>query len=300
MPRGPRLDAAGVVQHVMTRGIERRRIFANARDYEDLLRRLDRVLPESGVSCLAWALMPNHVHLVLWRTHVSLSRVMARVNTGYAVGFNRRHRRSGHLFQNRFGSRLVRTTEDLLQLIRYVHMNPLAGRLVPSLPALETFPWCGHGALTGRVGRRAFHSVERALELFGPTEASARLRLRRWMRLGLGDASEEAPPMDETAAPVSLVRSRSSVTTRGRRDALDSVLERIGAEFGVTVTDLRSRSKRRTLVRARAAACELASRELGMTGRQIASVLGLAESTVSRAVAAGRDHLGEVRAPSAR
>jgi REP element-mobilizing transposase RayT len=80
MPRGPRLDVPGVIQHVMTRGIERRRIFENADDYEDLLRRLDRVPVESGGSCPAWTLMPNHVHLVLGCTHVF--RVMARVDMG--------------------------------------------------------------------------------------------------------------------------------------------------------------------------------------------------------------------------
>ncbi len=300
MPRGPRLDAPGVVQHVMTRGIERRRVFENADDYEDLLRRLDRVLVESGVSCLAWALMPNHVHLVLGRTHVSLSRVMARVNTGYAVRFNRRYRRSGHLFQNRFASRLVRTTEDLLQVIRYVHMNPLAARLVPSLAALEAFPWCGHGALSGRMAPRAFHSVARALELFGPTEATARCRLREWMTLGSGDGSDEPPPLPEAVEPLSPMRATSHVGTPAAHDTLDGLLERIGAEFGVTLADLRSGSKRRVLVQARAVVCDLASRELGMSGRQIARVLGVAESTVSRAVAAGRDRPAMARAPSAR
>jgi len=300
MPRGPRLDAPGVVQHVMTRGIERRQIFENADDYEDLLRRLDRVLVECGVSCLAWALMPNHVHLVLGRTHVPLSRVMARVNTGYAVRFNRRYQRSGHLFQNRFASRLVRTTEDLLQLIRYVHLNPLAARLVPSLPALEAFPWCGHGALSGRMAPRPFHSVERALELFGATATTAHRRLRAWMTLGIDDGSEESPPLAETVGPVRLMRSTTYVKTLAAHDTVDGLLRRVGAEFGVTLADLRSGSKRRALVRARAALCDLASRELGMSGRQIARVLGVAESTVSRAVAAARDCPATAHAPSTR
>ena len=224
---------------------------------------------------------------------------MARANTGYAVRFNRRYRRSGHLFQNRFASRLVRTTEDLLELIRYVHLNPLAARLVPSLAALEAFPWCGHGALSGCVAPRPFHSVVRALGLFGATAPTARRRLREWMALGIDDGSSESPPRGEIVEPVRRTRL-TSLATPAAHDTVDNLLQRVGAEFGVTLAELRSGSKRRALVQARAVLCDRATRELGMSGRQIARVLGVAESTVSRAVAAARDRPATASAPAAR
>ena len=105
MARIARIDAAGAAHHVMVRGIERRQIFLDGEDRRDFVARLERLLPEEGWSGFAWVLMPNHVHLVLQGCAGGLSRLMARLDTGYAVSFNRRHQRSGYVFQNRFKSR---------------------------------------------------------------------------------------------------------------------------------------------------------------------------------------------------
>src|SRR4030042_4442690 len=104
MRRGPRLDAPGTLDHVMVRGIERRRIFENDRDREDFLKRLGKVVQEAQASCFAWVLVPNHVHILLRTGPTPLARIMRRLLTGYAVSFNLRHQRSGHLFQNRYKS----------------------------------------------------------------------------------------------------------------------------------------------------------------------------------------------------
>ncbi len=124
MPRGPRVDAPGLVQHVMVRGVDRSDIFIDDSDRRDLLRRLSDILPESGCTCFAWVLMSNHIHLVVRTGLVPLGRVMARIGTGYAMRFNRRYERVGHLVQNRYKSRPIGDDDDLLNLIRYVHLNP--------------------------------------------------------------------------------------------------------------------------------------------------------------------------------
>jgi len=138
MPRQPRLDAPGVLQHVMARGIERRKIFWDDKDRTSFLERLALILEETQTQCYAWALIPNHFHILL-RTGPSasadasgcragptpLSKVMRRLMTGYAVTFNIRHRRSGHLFQNRYKSVVCEEDPYLLELIRYIHLNHL-------------------------------------------------------------------------------------------------------------------------------------------------------------------------------
>ncbi len=102
MPRQARLDAPGVLHHIMIRGIERRKIFINDRDRGDFLDRLAKLLPETQTACYAWVFIQNHAHF-LFRTGVSpLATVMRRLLTGYAVSFNRRHKRHGQLFQNRY------------------------------------------------------------------------------------------------------------------------------------------------------------------------------------------------------
>ena len=104
MPRQARLDAPGVLHHIMIRGIERRKIFISDRDRKDFLERLARLLAETETDCYAWAFLPNHAHF-LFRTGLTpLATVMRRLLTGYAVSFNSRHKRYGQLFQNRYKS----------------------------------------------------------------------------------------------------------------------------------------------------------------------------------------------------
>lgn len=150
MPRGPRLDAPGVVHHVMVRGIEQCDIFRSDDDRGDFVRRLARLLPDTQTTCLAWCLLSNHLHLVLRSGPHGLAHLMRRLLTGYAGAFNRRYGRAGHLFQNRYHSLVCEEDLYLLVLVRYVHLNPLRAGLVPSVNTLADYPWCGHGALMGR------------------------------------------------------------------------------------------------------------------------------------------------------
>ena len=104
MPRKGRLDASGALHHIIVRGIERRKIFRDDSDRDNFLNRLGGILRDNQTRCFAWALMSNHFHLLLRTGIVPISNVMRRLLTGYAVSFNLRHRRSGHLFQNRYKS----------------------------------------------------------------------------------------------------------------------------------------------------------------------------------------------------
>jgi REP element-mobilizing transposase RayT len=100
MPRQATFDAPGTLHHVIARGIERRAIFLGEGDYEDFLRRLEAAVSWGGASAFAWALIPNHVHLLVRTGEASLPSLMRRIMTGCAVTFNLRHNRHGHVFQN--------------------------------------------------------------------------------------------------------------------------------------------------------------------------------------------------------
>ena len=118
MPRQARLDAPGLVHHVMARGIEDQKIFRDDRDRENFLVRLAKSLALSGGARLyAWALMSNHFHLLLRTDEHLLSPIMQRVMTGHAVSYNRRYRRKGHLFQNRFKSIVVEEEPYFMELV---------------------------------------------------------------------------------------------------------------------------------------------------------------------------------------
>jgi len=105
------------------------------------------ILNESKTACFAWSLMTNHFHLLLRTGPVPISTVMRRLLTGYAMHYNRRHRRSGHLFQNRYKSILCQEDSYLLELVRYIHLNPLRAKLVTSMAKLDRFAYTGHSVL---------------------------------------------------------------------------------------------------------------------------------------------------------
>ena len=130
MPRKSRIDAPGALHHVIARGIERGQIFRNDGDRSHFLIRLGDILTETNTACYAWALIPNHFHLLLRTGNVTISTTMRRLLTGYANWFNRRHRRYGHLFQNRYKSILCQEDAYLLELVRYIHLNPLRAGIV--------------------------------------------------------------------------------------------------------------------------------------------------------------------------
>lgn len=192
MARQRRDDAPGVAHHVMLRGVERRAIFVDDADREDFLRRLAKLALELGFRVFAWALMSNHVHLVVRSSHVHLSRLMARLGTGYARRFNERHARVGHLFQNRYRSRRAIDDADLLGLVLYATRNPLKHGLVPDGAALEAFPWCGLGALLESRAPRPFESVSETLALFDEDPSRARRRVRERLAAPVVDPVE--PP----------------------------------------------------------------------------------------------------------
>ena len=105
MPRQPRLDIPDLLHHVIVRGIKRDKIFRDDDDRLNFIHRLQSLLGETETTCYAWALIPNHFHLLLRPRRVSLAGFMRRLLTGYAVTHNKRHNRSGHLFQNRYKQR---------------------------------------------------------------------------------------------------------------------------------------------------------------------------------------------------
>jgi REP element-mobilizing transposase RayT len=260
----------------MVRGIERRAIFLDDVDREDFLRRLSNLSLELGFLCFAWALMPNHAHLVLRSSSARISRLMARLGTGYARRFNERHGRVGHLFQNRFRSRRVVDDADLLGLVLYVTRNPLEAGLVADGAALARWPWCGLGALLGECVPRPFEGVADTLALFAANPRKARGRLRERLAAPL-PASPDAPAPAASALP--------TVRLPG---GFDEILREVAVRHGVTVSAMCSR--RRTLPIA-AARRELAMRavaELGWSAADVGRGLGVSAAAVSWMLARGR------------
>ena len=184
MPRGARLDAPGTLHHVMLRGIERGNIVYDDEDREDFLSRLGDQAQSTGTRVYAWALMDNHAHILNRSGDEGLPVFMRRFLTGYAVAFNRRHGRYGHLFQNRYKSIVCEEDAYFKELVRYIHLNPLRAGIVASMNALDRYDWCGHSAVMGKK-RLGWQDVAYVLEWFGKTETEAREAYREFVQKGI-------------------------------------------------------------------------------------------------------------------
>ena len=322
MPRQARIDAPGALHHVIIRGIERKAIFKDAKDYRNFLDRLGLILTETETPCFAWALMSNHAHLLLRTGLVPLSLVMRRLLTGYAQQFNRRHRRHGHVFQNRYKSILCEQDPYLLELIRYIHLNPIRAGIVAGIKKLNVYPYTGHATLMGKV-KRPWQDTTYVLALFGKSiRASRRAYLnfvskgivfgRRPDLVGGGLIRSIGGWSALSAMRSSHLRVISDERILGSSDFVESVLKQaneayerktlamakgIGLDalidatanyFDINPEIIKGSSKQREGSRARSIVCYLAVEKLAMVGAQLARQLSLTPSAVSKLVSRGR------------
>lgn len=305
MPRLARLDIAGLLQHVIVRGIERRDIFNDDHDRQLFVARLISLLSETGVRCYAWAILSNHFHLLLMPTSTPLSHFMRRLLTGYAVSFNRRNKRSGHLFQNRYKSIVCEEEPYLLELVRYIHLNPLRAGMVTSLEELDSYPWTGHAVLLGNR-QLAGQETDAILERFGEKVGTARRNYRQFIADGIAAGhrddlvggglkrsqgerrKNEYESFDERVLGggdfVDGLKQDSSLREKMPRVvSLTQLLAIISAALKLDPELIRKPSKSRAPAAARGIICHLAIYELGYTGSEVGNFLHLGPTGVSLA-----------------
>jgi REP element-mobilizing transposase RayT len=143
MARRPRLFAPGLLYHVIVRGNQRRKTFLDDTDYHAYLERLARYRKRDGHTVHAYCLMPNHVHLLIESSKQPLAKFMQGLQQSYSQYFNLRHRKSGHVFQGRYKAIVCDKDEYLLQLIRYIHLNPVRAGMVKEP---QQYSYSGHRA----------------------------------------------------------------------------------------------------------------------------------------------------------
>lgn len=184
MPRIARLDTPGLLHHVMIRGIEQRKIFNDNKDRENFIERLSALIPETKTQCYAWSFLSNHAHFLFRSGPRGIAFLMRRLLTGYAVSFNRRHKRYGQLFQNRYKSVICQEEVYFKELVRYIHLNPLRARIVDDMKELDRYDYCGHSTLIGKK-RREWQDVEYVLAYFKGSVGKARKEYKFYIKEGV-------------------------------------------------------------------------------------------------------------------
>ncbi len=180
MPRRPRLFVPGCLPHIMAPGIDGMEILRDDHDRLQFLTFFEKYSTEATVRCYAWALMPNHFHLFVRNSDRPLSALMKPLNSRHAGYFNRKAKRRGCLFQDRFKSIATQGQLYLEEMIRYVHLNPVREGIRRDINALDTYPWCGHAALTGTRSNR-FQDTASVLRRLGKETVDARASYREFL-----------------------------------------------------------------------------------------------------------------------
>ena len=182
MARKPRVEFPGALYHVIARGNRRTTLFHDAADYAAYLARLERYRHRDRLRCYAFILMTNHVHLLVQTGEVPLSRTMQTLQFTYTQYYNGRYRKTGHLFQGRYQAILCDREAYLLELVRYLHLNPARLRQ-PQDP--WRYPWSSHRVYLGKPGPVEVEAPA-ILELFHRQVGPARKAYRQFVQEGLG------------------------------------------------------------------------------------------------------------------
>jgi REP element-mobilizing transposase RayT len=290
MSRKPRIHIPGGVYHVMLRGNGGQSIFPDAFDGARFLELLAEGTERFGFCCHGYCLMPNHVHLVLRAGAVPLSRAMQNLSFRYGRYVNGREKRIGHLFQGRYKAILVDGDAYLLELVRYVHLNPVRAGLADKP---EAWRWSGHRAYLGRAAA-PWLATDWVLSQFAPREADARAAYRAFVADGMGGGRRPEFHAgnggggrllgDDDFIERALAEAEAEAKS-ARRPSPDAIIEAVAAACGVTAAALRDRSRARHLAQARGLA-GLIARETGAAPLSaMAARFGRDQSSYSRAVA---------------
>jgi len=318
MPRQARLDAPGTLHHVIVRGIEKRRIVDDTKDRENFVKRMGEVALESTTTIYAWALMTNHAHILLRSGSKGLSGFMRRLLSGYAISYNIRHKRYGHLFQNRYKSIVCEEDVYFRELVRYIHLNPLRATLVKSLRELDGYPWCGHSVIMGRR-RHEWQDRDYVLSWFGRRQAEATTAYRRYVQEGIEDGRRPElvgggliRSLGGWSQVVSLRRSKQRVlgderilgsgafveqiikeadekityqlSGHKRRQDADSYMRMICQREGINVEELKSGSRRGEVSRIRSDLALWLVEDRGIPLAEAGRQLGVSTSAVSKMI----------------
>ncbi|NLX95258.1 MAG: hypothetical protein GXY83_03685 [Rhodopirellula sp.] len=285
MARPPRLEIAGGLYHVMSRGNARRRIFSSDKDRSRFLQQLQDNLRNYHVVLYAYALMPNHYHILIKTERANLSRFMQRLNTSYALYVHYKRGLVGHVLQGRYKAKLVETDEYLVSLSRYIHLNPTKTRGVQALgraaraKALEEYRWSSYLGYVSSAAAEGWVCYD-LLREFGQSRATARQLYRAYVQACFleddGVLREAMRASRNAIGSQAYIRgieetmkrqyqgmvSNRDLTLPAEHVDLAVIDEEVSREFGIRREDLQHHGRR--VGEAKAFAMELACRFTGL------------------------------------
>ncbi len=300
MPRKSRIEFSGAFYHVIVRGNQKQRVFKDPADFQKYLLTLTVYKNRSVCRIYAYVLMNNHVHLLIETQDVPLSKIMQGLNQTYTMYFNRRYRTVGHLFQGRYKAILCDREAYILGLVKYIHENPLRAKIAERLDA---YAWSSHQAYTGKSNPLSLVDTDQVLRMFSESKSSARRKYQEFMMEQDGYDRKEVYATvdqrlkgdDEFVDRVLEQHDKEPNKKRLRRPEQEVIASIVERQYEVSVADMRSYSKTRTLALARRVFCIIASK-LGYKSVEIGRFLEKEPTMVTLALQGREDIAEEVKA----
>ena len=298
MARLLRVQYPGAIYHVTVRGNDRRTLFRDDLARERFLTQLGERVAAFEIRLYLYCLLANHVHLVFETPHGNLSAFMQSLLTAYTVYFNRRHRRSGHVTDARYGAKLVEGDEYLDALTRYVHLNPVRVRALKGLElstrrgALNAYPWSSYRAYIGKVKAPAFLECGPVLAMMPGRRSSGKRSYREFVEAALAETDKEFSRILK-ASPLAIggetfrerIRDMHYAMIHGGERPEDASLRRatplVSSEVVIDVVCDHLQAERESVFRRqrgtplRPVVARCLCRYAGMSQRDVASLLGL-------------------------
>jgi REP element-mobilizing transposase RayT len=280
MARQLRIEYPGALYHITNRGNERRVIFRDTHDRETFLETLSIVIERFEWLCHGYVQMDNHYHLLIETPKGILSRGMMQLDSIYAQKFNRRYQRVGHLFQGRFKCLLVEKETYLLELSRYMVLNPVRAGLV-NTP--EEWKWSSYQAFIGAIPKPEYLTIDWILSQFGEVKARAVRSYKEFVRSGYGmEFPEEGLVGQVILGSEKFLRETNVHLTKSGKDRIKEIPrgERYSTRFELEELFQRGMISGKS----RDEIIYESYHDYDYTMREIGDYLGLHYATISRAV----------------
>jgi putative transposase len=296
MARPVRLEYPGAVYHVICRGNNRQTVFCDDHDRKRYLGRLSYYCDQKGVELLAYCLLTNHVHLLLETPTGNLSKMMQPFQTSYTVYFNKRHKRSGHVFEQRYKAFVVDKDNYLLEVSRYIHLNPVSAGIVKEP---RKYRWSSYG-LYCNVRARGAVNCQRLLEYFSGSRRGQLAGYRESVERKLAEGKMEALPVlkqafigDEEFAEEARKKA-TKLPASERVYPLKRIVQVVGEVSGERAEEIRRPGRSPAVKSAREIICYLARRHSDVGLRELTRFLGVKElSTPSHGVRRAEQRLNK-------
>ena len=305
MPRKPRLDIQGCIYHIINRGIEKRSIFLDDNDKKHFIDLLARILTETNTMIFAFALIPNHFHILIMRGTTPVSDVMRSITGGYAQYFNKKYNRSGYLFQGRYKAILCQKEPYFLELVRYINLNPIRVGIVRTVSELSSYKFSSHPYISGKI-KSDWFNPDHVLNQFASSEKKAIGRYIKFIEDGIGHKtdlsggglirslkylgkSEEKIMYDDRVLGdgdfvYQVLLDEEGEKQKTNKVEFDALLSIVCNDYNLTASNILGKTRVGNTPKARATLAYLMSSKMGSSSSDIAKQLQCTSSAVSKMI----------------